>query len=235
MTRKIREFITAVQLERSFTKEEILEFYLNVVYFGRGAYGIASASQIYFGKAPADLTLSEAATLIALLKGPAFYDPGGRHPERAAQRKNVVLGQMVKYGYISEEQAGAAREEQVQLKTLRRPLPDRHRAALRGVHPPAAPRKGGEVRVRPLPGRHRGLHDPGQPDAAHANRAVEEHLTEYQKLFDGMWDWRKERDALTRVVDQAIRTSEEFRKATSRGSATASTTPSKTTPPGWIP
>ena len=120
VTRKIREFITAIQLERSFTKDEILEFYLNVVYFGRGAYGIASASQIYFGKTPAELTLSEAATLIALLKGPAFYDPRQSPGARSARRRNVVLGQMVKYGYITEEQAGVAREEQIQLADLRR-------------------------------------------------------------------------------------------------------------------
>lgn len=215
VTRKIREFITAVQLERSFTKDEILEFYLNVVYFGRGAYGIASASQIYFGKAPADLTLSEAATLIALLKGPAFYDPGGRHPERAAQRKNVVLGQMVKYGYITEDQAGAAREDQVQLKTS-------DDLSLTGI----APHFVEDIRRQLRDKAEKYGFDLYRDGIAvyttldsrmqrYANRAVEEHLTEYQKLFDGMWDWRKERDVLTRVIDQAIRTSEEFRKATS--------------------
>lgn len=214
VTRKIREFITAVQLERSFTKDEILEFYLNVVYFGRGAYGIASASQIYFGKAPADLTLSEAATLIALLKGPAFYDPGGRHPERAAQRKNVVLGQMVKYGYITEDQAGAAREDQVQLKTS-------DDLSLTGI----APHFVEDIRRQLRDKAEKYGFDLYRDGIAvyttldsrmqrYANRAVEEHLTEYQKLFDGMWDWRKERDVLTRVIDQAIRTSEEFRKAT---------------------
>ncbi|MEK7250050.1 MAG: transglycosylase domain-containing protein, partial [Bacteroidota bacterium] len=73
--RKIREFITSVQLERRFTKDEILEFYFNVVFFGRTSYGISSASQVYFGKSPTELSLSQTATLIGLLKGPAYYDP----------------------------------------------------------------------------------------------------------------------------------------------------------------
>jgi penicillin-binding protein 1A len=68
-TRKIREFITAVQIERNYTKQEILEMYLSVAYFGRSAYGITSAAQIYFGKAPADLNLAETALLIGMLKG----------------------------------------------------------------------------------------------------------------------------------------------------------------------
>lgn len=95
--RKIREFITSVQLERRFTKDEILEFYFNVVYFGRGAYGISSASQTFFDRTPAELSLTQAATLIAILKGPGYYDPI-THPERALLRRNVVLSQMEKYG-----------------------------------------------------------------------------------------------------------------------------------------
>jgi len=115
-TRKIREFLTSVQLEQTFTKDEILEFYLNVVYFGRGSYGIASASQAYFGKAPADLTLGEVATLIAVLKGPAYYDPTGKHPERALNRRNTVLSQMLKYRYITDQQAEQARAEVINIK-----------------------------------------------------------------------------------------------------------------------
>src|SRR5437867_5107458 len=74
-TRKIREFITAVQSERNYTKQEILEMYLSEAYFGRSAYGIASASQIYFGKMPSDLTLPESSLLIGMLKGPGTFDP----------------------------------------------------------------------------------------------------------------------------------------------------------------
>ena len=71
ITRKVREFITAIQIERNYTKTEILEMYLSVSYFGRSAYGVASASQIYFGKSPSKLSLTEGALLIGMLKGPA--------------------------------------------------------------------------------------------------------------------------------------------------------------------
>jgi penicillin-binding protein 1A len=215
VTRKIREFITSIQLERSFTKEEILEFYLNVVYFGRGAYGIASAAQSYFGKAPAELTLSEAATLIALLRGPTYYDPQGKYPDLAKQRHNVVLGQMVKYGYITEEEAEAAKNEQQQLLSA-------DDISKTGI----APHFVEYVRQQLLQKAEKygfdiyrdGITVTTSLDSRmqrYANQAVEEHLAEYQKLFDEMWNWGKERDALTRVIDQSIRTSPQYRKAAS--------------------
>jgi penicillin-binding protein 1A len=214
VTRKLREFITSIQLERNFTKEEILEFYFNVVYFGRGSYGIASASQVYFGKPPSALTLGEAATLIALLKGPALYDPGGKHPERAAQRRNIVLSQMVKYGYISEQQADVARSEPVQLKET-----DEFSASGIATHFVEYIRKQLSAKAEKY---HFDVYRDGitvytSLDARmqrYANRAVDEHLAIYQKLFDGMWDWRRERDVLTRVIDQAIITSDAYRMAT---------------------
>ena len=215
ITRKIREFITSIQLERNFTKEEILEFYLNVVYFGRGAYGIASASQSYFGKSPAELTLSEAATLIALLRGPAYYDPQGRHPDLAKQRHSVVLGQMVKYGYISQEEADAAKSEAQQLVTSTE-------ISETGI----APHFVEYVRQQLLQKAEKygfdiyrdGITVTTTLDSRmqrHANQAIEEHLAEYQQLFDAQWNWGRERDALTRVIDQSIRTSADYRNARS--------------------
>ena len=144
ITRKLREFITSVQLERSFTKDEILEFYLNVVYFGRGSYGIASASQIYFGKTPAELTLGETATLIAMLKGPAYYDPIN-HPDRATNRRNTVLEQMVKYDFITKEQAEETKQEDVQIKKCRSCFCHRYCSAFRREHPPTTRSEGREV------------------------------------------------------------------------------------------
>ncbi len=211
-TRKIREFITAVQLEKNFTKNEILEFYLNVVYFGRGTYGIAAASQLYFGKLPADLTLSEVATLIAMLRGPAYYDPWN-HPERSVARRNVVLSQMVKYEYITEEQAKEAQDEPLQLKTGTD-------EGLAGV----APHFVEYVRQQLSQKAEKHGFDLYRDGMAvyttldsrmqrHANRAVAEHLGEYQVMFNGLWDWKKEKDALSRVIDQTIRTSDQYRKA----------------------
>ena len=78
-TRKIREFITAVQIERTYTKKEILEMYLNYIYLGRGAYGISAAASIYFDKSAKELTLAESSLLIGMAKWPFYYDPI-KHP-----------------------------------------------------------------------------------------------------------------------------------------------------------
>jgi penicillin-binding protein 1A len=214
VTRKIREFITAIQLERSFTKDEILEFYLNIVYFGRGAYGIQAASQVYFGKQPAELSLGEVATLIAVLKGPGFYDPTN-HPDRAAARRNVVISQMEKYGYITGAEADEARNERIQLRSAQE-----NREA--GIAPhfveyirqqlSQKAEKYGFDMYRDGISVYTTIDSRMQ---RYANRAVEEHLAEYQKLFDKQWDWSKEKDALTQVIDQSIRTSPEYRKAES--------------------
>jgi penicillin-binding protein 1A len=212
ITRKLREFITAIQLERNFTKDEILEFYFNVVYFGRGSYGVSSAAQQYFGKTPAELTLPESATLVALLKGPAVYDPAN-HPERALSRRNVVLSQMEKYGYITPEQRQAAAREPIQT-----------RAADEFARTGIAPHFVEYIRQQLAEKAETYNFDLYRDGISvyttldsrmqmHANRAVEEHLTKYQQAFNKEWNWAREREALSFVIDQAIRTSPEFRKA----------------------
>ena len=97
---KIKEWVVAIRLERAYSKNEILLMYLNTVDFGNNALGIKSAAKKYFNKAPEKLKLEEAALLIGLLKGPSVYNPR-RNPERALNRRNTVLGQMVKYDYLS--------------------------------------------------------------------------------------------------------------------------------------
>ncbi len=100
--RKLKEMMTAVQLERNYTKDEILEMYLNTVTFGYNAYGIEMAARTYFNKSAAQLDILESATLVGMLKGTTRYNPV-RNPERSMQRRNVVLAQMVKHGYLSRE------------------------------------------------------------------------------------------------------------------------------------
>lgn len=97
------EWVIAVQLERNYTKDEIISMYLNYFDFLHNAVGIKTASNTYFGKEPKDLTVNEAATLIGLCKNPSYYNPV-RHHDRSQERRNVVLGQMVKAGYLTEEQ-----------------------------------------------------------------------------------------------------------------------------------
>ena len=110
--RKLREQQAAREMERHYTKEQILEAFLNQIHFGRRYYGIESAARHYFGKPAAQLTLAEAATLAALPKGPALYDPV-RHPDRARERRNTVLALMAQQGYISAQQSAAAQREPV--------------------------------------------------------------------------------------------------------------------------
>jgi penicillin-binding protein 2D len=110
--RKLREQSAAREMEKHYTKEQILEAYLNFIHFGRRYHGIDAAARNYFGKPAARLTLSEAATLAAMPKGPALYDPI-RHPARAKTRRNLVLGLMAQQGFITAQQAQAARAESV--------------------------------------------------------------------------------------------------------------------------
>ena len=95
------EWVIAVKLERNYTKDEILTMYLNYFDFLHNAVGIKTASNTYFCKEPKDLTPTESAVLVGLCKNPSFYNPV-RHPERSLERRNVVLGQMLKAGYITD-------------------------------------------------------------------------------------------------------------------------------------
>jgi penicillin-binding protein 1A len=98
---KFREMITAQRLEKIYSKEELLNLYLNTVPFGGTIYGINVASQTFYGKKPTKLSIAEAALLVGMLKGPSLYNPVN-HPERALIRRNTVLSQMVKYNYLTE-------------------------------------------------------------------------------------------------------------------------------------
>jgi penicillin-binding protein 2D len=110
LSRKVREQLAAREMEKHYTKAQILEAYLNQIHFGRNWYGIQSAAQHYFGKPAAQLSIAEAASLAAIPKGPALYDPI-RYPARNRSRRNTILGLMADQGYITEAQARAARAE----------------------------------------------------------------------------------------------------------------------------
>ena len=101
--RKIKEVITAVQIERTYTKDEILEMYLNTVHFGHGTYGVEAATKRFYGKESKLLNVDESALLVGLLPSPASYSPI-RHPDRARKRRNTVLRLMRDQGYISHNE-----------------------------------------------------------------------------------------------------------------------------------
>ena len=105
--RKLREIRYALALERRYSKPEILERYLNIVYFGAGAYGVEAAAKRYFSKSASELTLAEAATLAGIVQQPTAFDPI-RNPERSAKRRDIVLARMAELGYITKGQAAQA-------------------------------------------------------------------------------------------------------------------------------
>jgi penicillin-binding protein 2A len=122
-TRKFQEAILAAQIEHNFSKDEILEKYLNTIYFGDGQTGVQDAAQAYFGVPAKDLKLEQAALLAALPKAPSYYDPYV-NPDQALERRNLVLDLMYKYGYITDEQ-----RKDAQAKPL-------------GIRPPNASKQG---------------------------------------------------------------------------------------------
>tara|TARA_R110000868_G_scaffold10138_7_gene49541 strand:- start:13970 stop:16462 length:2493 start_codon:yes stop_codon:yes gene_type:complete len=107
LERKVREMVLTRRIERAFTKDQILELYLNEIYFGRRSYGIAAAALNYFGKSIDELSLEETAFLAAVVNGPALFHPE-RHPQAALNRRNWVLSRMAANGYVTEEEAAEA-------------------------------------------------------------------------------------------------------------------------------
>ena len=113
ISRKIKEIILALELERRYSKDKILEFYLNQVSYGSVFYGVESASRYYFGKSAKDLTLAEAASLAALTRSPTFYL---QNEEAREKRKNWILDRMVKLGFISKSEAEKAKKKKIKME-----------------------------------------------------------------------------------------------------------------------
>ncbi len=161
ITRKLREIILAYQLDSKLSKDQILEMYLNEIYYGNNSYGVEAASEDYFDKHARDLSLGEAALIAGLVQSPSEYDPTRRDVPRTAdgipiatkERQAYVLEQMTRQGFITEQQAKDAYNEQLVIKERAgRP----QGAALGHVHP--RPGRGQVRRQDALPGRPQDLH-----------------------------------------------------------------------------
>lgn len=116
--RKIFEMAYAIRIEQQYSKEQILEYYLNSIYFGHGTWGVQAAAEVYFGKPVQELTTAEAAMISALARSPEYYSPF-RNPEAALKRRNLILGLMNKHGYL--DQADVERLSQEPVNSLERP------------------------------------------------------------------------------------------------------------------
>ncbi len=208
--RKIREWLTAIQIERTYTKNEIIELYLNISYFGRSAYGIETASRVYFDKKASDLTLPEAAVFVALLKSPEYYDPV-RKLDNATRRRNLVMYNMVKNEKLSEAEYLKLKEEPITLTSERiggtRSIAPHFMEYLRQQLESMANKYGYNLYMD-------GLNIYTTIDYRMqkcANQAATEHLKEYQELFNKNWRWDKNQGLLTSLLDKAIKNSEVYR------------------------
>ncbi|MDR1951744.1 MAG: transglycosylase domain-containing protein [Bacteroidales bacterium] len=124
--RKLKEWVIAVKLERNYTKEEIIAMYFNTVDFGNNSFGVKTAANAYFGTSQDSLAIEEAAILVGMLKAPSFYSPV-RNPERATLRREVVLNQMRKAGYVAKEDYDSIRQLPLDMSKFRQ---QDHRAGL---------------------------------------------------------------------------------------------------------
>jgi penicillin-binding protein 1A len=207
LRRKILEAVTAIKIEQTYTKKEILELYANTVYFGRGAYGIQIAAQIYFNKTALDLTQSECAYLVALLKGPDIYN-AEQHYEKALARRNLVLRLTFDNRMTTAESYNKSIDEPITLPTAKTS------AGLTGIAPHFVEMVRQKLEKDERYGmKNYNLYRDGlviyttlnAQVQRHANAAVDEHLREFQKQFNQAWTWKDKSPIITALVKQAIR------------------------------
>lgn len=214
VVRKIREWITAVQIESNYTKKEILGMYFNISYFGRGAYGIEMAARTYFGKRFNELDLKEMAVLVAMLKSPVVYDPIRRY-NNSIQRRNLVLFNMVQMNMLNRERYDQLKEEPIDLS---------FRETAEGFKSNIAPHFVEYVRQqlsRMADKYGYDLYEDGLTIYTTldtemqriAVNAAQTHLKEYQDMFDKRWNWNRNRATLNDMLDKAIKRRTEYRNA----------------------
>ncbi len=114
LERKIKEVILTIELERKYSKDQIMEFYLNQVPFGSNAYGVEAASQTFFKKSVSEASLAESAALVSMIKAPTYYSPYGNNLDSLLARKNYTLNRMASEGYITREEVKNAQEENIE-------------------------------------------------------------------------------------------------------------------------
>lgn len=210
LSRKIREAVTAIQIERTYTKNEILELYINTVYFGRGAHGLQVAAEMYFNKSPQELSVPECAFLVGILQRPALHE-NLKNPQASTNRRNVVLYSMMVEGFISEAQYDGFKTVPIVLtqpeeatveksiaphfvEMIRQQLTREDNRALAVVRRYDLFRDGLVIYTT--------LNSRMQQ---YANQAVEDHLKQFQKDFQRSWRWEGKEELLNELLDKAIK------------------------------
>lgn len=227
---KLKEWVIAVQLEQNFTKEEIIAIYFNTISYNYNAYGLKAASLTYFNKEPMNLNIQEAAMLVGMLKNPSLYNPK-THYETAKERRNVVLAQMAKYGYLDASLKDSLQQTEVELDYqssyhtagvapyFRAVLRNELKALLSNstfYKPDGTPydiyRDGLKVYT---------TLDYGMQQ--HAEAAVEEHLSELQETFFAEWEvrsaapWEVGARANPDLIEEQMRKTPRYKKLEESG------------------
>jgi len=240
---KLKEWLTAIKIERNYTKEEIITMYFNTVDFGSNSYGIKTAAKTYFNKLPADLTTEESALLVGILKGTTVYSPI-RNPERAKARRNVVLNQMEKYGFITEAELEEASNSELAMKYT---SPDHNQGSatyfreyLR-LELQSWCKENKKADGEPYDLYRDGLKIYTTIDSRmqlYAEEAVKEHLTYLQKEFNNHWKGRTPWGKNTDIITQSMKRSERYQLMKENGATdeeieTAFNTPTSMTVFSW--
>jgi penicillin-binding protein 1A len=221
---KIKEWITAIRLERNYTKEEIIAMYLNTVEFGSNAYGIKSASQTFFNTSPDSLKVHEAAVLVGLLKAPTYYSPV-RNPNNAQKRRNVVLGQMQKYKFITNADYDSLAVLPIELsykadthneglatyfrEYIRQELIRWCRANTKADGTPYNLYRDGLIIYTTI----------NSKMQKYAEEAVTEHLTDLQKVFFDHWKGQEPWAPHFEILDQAVRRTDRYASLKAAGAS----------------
>jgi penicillin-binding protein 1A len=212
-TRKIREAITAIQIEKTYTKEEILLLYINQVYFGRGAYGIEAAAQTYFDKTASELTLDESAILVGILKSPSQYNPVD-NPEESMRRRNIVLSNMLDENYISNEIFEIAKNDPIKVNPKEKvavttSIAPQFSEFIRQALEKKAEKYGFDIYRD-------GLIIKTTLDSRfqkYAVQSVTDHLKSFQKTFNSTWNWKYNKQLLNDAVERSIKQNEQYKNA----------------------
>lgn len=212
--RKIREAAVTVKIEDTYTKDEILEMYLNTVNFGRGSYGISVAAHTFFDKNAKELTIAESAYLIGLLKAPSRYDVRTDY-DRALRRRNLVLSMMLSQEKISYSEYETAIETPIEVRegnagsVTESMLAPHFVESIRQNYSPFLKDKDYDLYKDGLI-IYTTLNEKIQE---YTNDAVSKHIAEYQEKFDAKWNWKRHKKLEADIISEAIRKSPEYRSA----------------------
>jgi penicillin-binding protein 1A len=220
---KMREAIIAYRLEKVYSKEDVLELYLNTVPFAENIFGVELACERFFSKKPSEVSVGEAAVIIGMLKANNSYNPR-KYPDRAKERRNTVIGQMVKYGYLGEAEGAAHKDEPLKLKY-----------SVINFNQGPAPYFTERLRPQLLEwcenhykadGTSYNLYTDGLKIKTtinfdmqrYAEQSVAEHMKKLQQIFEQHWENRDPWGNDYSVVERAVKRSDEYRRLKEKGS-----------------